>query len=71
MVSLKRAPSFRNKVVRANHSGHRTHQPTEPPEGKFYVANLINPSKRVTNNVSKRTCFIILILLQQFTILNV
>lgn len=71
VVSFKRTPSFLNKIMRVNHSGQRTHQPIEPPKGKFYIANFINHSQRVTSIISKWTSFIMPILLEQFTLLKV
>ena len=58
MISFRQAPNIRDKVMRANHSGNKSYQPILPPEGKSYIADLINHSKTVTSTISNRTCYI-------------
>ena len=58
MISFRRALNIQDEIVRANHSGPKSCQPILPPEGKFYIGDLINHSKTVTNTVSNRTCYI-------------
>ena len=58
MISFRQAPNIQEKVVRPSHSGHKSYQPILPPEGKSYVADLINHSKTVTNTISNQTCYI-------------
>ena len=56
MISFRRAPNIRDKAVQVNHLGHKGYQPILPPEGKSYIADLINHSKTVTNTIINRTC---------------
>ena len=58
MISFRQAPNIRDKVVQANHSGHKSYQSILTPEGKSYIADLINHSKTVTNTISNQTCYI-------------
>ena len=58
MISFRRAPNIRDKVVRPNHSGNKNYHPILLPEGKSYVADLINHSKTVTNTISNQTRYI-------------
>ena len=58
MISFRRAPNIRDKVVSANHSEHKSYQPILPPKGKSYIAALINHSKTVTNTISNQTYYI-------------
>ena len=58
MIFLRWAPNIWDKVVEANHSRHKRYQPILPPEGKSYIAALINHSKTVTNTISNQLCYI-------------
>ena len=58
MISSERTPNIQDKVVQANHSGHKSYQPILPPEGKSYIPDHINYSKTVTNTISNQTCYI-------------
>ena len=58
MISFRQASNIQDKVVRANHSGYNDYQPILPPDGKFYIADLINHSKTVINTISNRRCYI-------------
>ena len=55
MISFGWAPNIWDKVVQANHSGHKSYQPILPAEWKSYIDDLINHSKTVTNTISNQT----------------
>ena len=42
IISFGRATNIRDKVMHSNNSGHKSYQPTLPPEGKSYIADIIN-----------------------------
>ena len=58
MISFRQAPNIQDKVVRANHSGHKSYLPMLPPERKSYIADLINHSKTFTYTTSNQMCYI-------------